>query len=329
MKSVLVTGANGFLGRYVVDHLIQNSDIKVKCLVRKGSNLNGLPEQSIEIVRGSLNNEQDVREALQDVDVVVHLAASLGGSPMGMFIETVVSTEILIDVAKDFPIKKMVFCSSFSVYGASLLRAGSTLDEASPIEPNPEKRDAYGWCKFYQEEWVRDNLPKSTTLAIVRPGVIYGEDKGFLGPRIGLRLPGIGIFLQIGTRARLPLTHVQNCSEAIALCATNDQAEGIFNIVDDDLPTQSAYVKAYQRRFGKIRKRVIVPYRLFLLVAMVFERFSRLSKGNLPPVFTKYKTQSMYKRINYSNKRAKEILAWTPQVNLEEGLKIAHDLEPQ
>jgi len=323
--NILVTGGNGFLGRHVIASLLAQDNCKVTCLIRLGSQLNGLPEDKITVIRGSLNNLDDIKTALKGVDTVIHLAASMGGSPMGMFIETVVSTEILMSVLSESPVKRLVFCSSFSVYGASQLNPGSTFDENCPLEPNPEDRDAYAWCKYYQELWVKENIHDETELAIIRPGVIYGEDKGLLGPRIGLRLPGIPIFLQIGSQARLPMTHVENCADAIA-CATlsPNKPVGAFNIVDDECPTQKQYVKEYQKNFGSIAKRVVIPYQLFLLLSKVYSIFHQLSKGNLPPIFSTYKAKSMYRRFDFSNQKAKDELGWKPKVSLQEGLASAY-----
>jgi nucleoside-diphosphate-sugar epimerase len=321
MMNILITGGNGFLGRHVVSSLLEQGNCSVRCLVRHGSQLNGLPEDQIQIVRGSLNNPQDIKEALKGIDTVIHLAASMGGSPMGMFIETVVSTEILMSALSESPVDRFVFCSSFSVYGASELKTGSIFDENCPIEPNPKDRDAYAWCKYYQELWVKENVHSKTDLAIIRPGVIYGEDKGLLGPRIGLRLPGIPIFLQIGSNARLPLTHVQNCADAIACAGLSpNKPVGTFNIVDDECPTQKQYVKEYEKHFGTIPKRIVIPYRLFLWLSSVYWMLHKLSKGNLPPVFSSYKAKSMYRRFNFSNQKAKKELGWTPKVSLQDGL---------
>ena len=324
---VLVTGANGFLGRHVVSRLLSRDDpsLKVRCLVRKGSSLNGLDAGRVEIVRGSLNENRDIEAALVDVDVLVHLAASMGGSPMGMFIETVVSTEKLVSIANQSPtLKRTVFCSSFSVYGASQLSAGAVFDESCPLEPQPHKRDAYAWCKYYQEKWMREH--SAVPVAIIRPGVIYGEDKGLLSPRLGMQLPGLPVFLKIGGRARVPLTHVENCAEAIVLAALK---EGLgteaFNIVDDESPTQKAYLKRYQALFGPIRNMLPLPYPLFLLACFCFERLHLISKGNFPGIFTPYKAKSMYRRFSYSNRKAKDLLGWQPVVSLEEGLRMSAD----
>jgi nucleoside-diphosphate-sugar epimerase len=319
---VLVTGANGFLGNHVVKRLLARGTDKlsIRCLVRKGSDLNGLDEGQVDIFRGSLNDEAILAGMLDEIDTVIHLAASMGGSPMGMFTETVVSTENLVNAIKRSSVSRIVFCSSFSVYGASELSDGDVFDEHCPIEKNPAQRDAYAWCKYYQERWLRENIADQE-LVILRPGVIYGEGKGLLSPRLGMTLPGLPVFLKIGGRARMPLTHVKNCADAFALATLKEGLNTqIFNVVDDECPTQNEYLALYQRIIAPIPRKVPVPYMVFWLMSFSFDYLHKFSGGNFPGIFSVYKVRSMYRRFQYSNSKIKTTLGWVPEVSLREGL---------
>lgn len=322
---VLVTGSNGFLGRNVVQRLLDrgDDDLQVRCLVRKGSNLNGLDESKVEIFRGSLNDDASIEAMLKDVDVLVHLAASMRGSRKDMHAETVLATEkLMVQVAKS-GIKRIVFCSSFSVYGASKLPSGSVFDENCPLETKPEKRDTYAWCKHYQEECMKthaDDIP----LAILRPGVIYGENKGLMSGRVGMKCPGLPFFLKIGGSARVPLTHVVNCADAFALAALNDSiGSQELNIVDDECPTQRQYIKMYEEVLGKIKHKIPLPYWAFWSVSLVFDILHTISGGKFPDTFSTYKVKSMYRTYTFSNDKAKRLLGWSPSVSLQQGLSEA------
>ncbi len=320
---ILVTGANGFLGRYVVAQLLaqKGADYSIRCLVRVGSQLNGLDPNKVEIVRASLDDANAIPGVLDSVDIVVHLAASKGGSPMGMFAETVVSTEKLMSCIANSGVRKLVFCSSFSVYGSSQLPTGATFDENCPVEPKPNQRDPYAWCKYYQERWIKSHA-KNIDLVIVRPGVIYGEDQGLLSPRVGMQLPGLPIFLKIGGRAKVPLTHVDNCADLIAKAALMDSVrDDVFNAVDDDCPTQREYLALYEEHIGKIKNKLPLPYPLFLFASWSYNLLHRLSNGNFPAIFSAYKTRSMYRRFEFTNAHAKTVLGWTPCIPLQDAMK--------
>jgi len=319
----LVTGANGFLGKHVVASLLKSAGegANIRCLVRKGSDPGNLSQLDVEIFRGSLDDETVYPELLRDIDIVIHLAASMSGSPMGMFAETVVSTEKLVRHVNQSNASRFVFCSSFSVYGASQLKAGDVLDETCPLEPNPVKRDTYAWCKYHQELWVRDHV-KAAELTIIRPGVIYGDGQGLLSSRIGMQLPGLPLFLRIGGRAKLPLVHVSNCADLIALAALHSTGKSeVYNAVDDACPTQRSYLKAYERHFGKISRKLWLPYPVFWLASACYDLLHRTSNGNFPAIFSTYKVRSMYRPLEYSNAKAKASLNWRPRVTLQDGLE--------
>lgn len=319
---VLVTGANGFLGIEVVKALL-NLDIEhVRCLVRPGSGLNGLEILDVEIFRGSLNSEANVKASLKGIDTVVHLAASKSGSPMGMFAETVVSTEILFDCIENATIKKFVFVSSFSLYGTSLLSSGQTVDEDTPIEPKPELRDSYSWVKFYQEKLCFERCKTlNIDLVVHRPGVIYSKEHNILSPRVGLSLPKIPFFIIVGGNAKIPFVHVKNCGLAVALSTTNDEANGeVFNLVDET-PTQKEFIRMYERLCCKIPKKVTLPLWLYLLGCKFAEKIHKFSAGNFPNIFNAYRTKTMYTPLEFSNEKLVNILKWQPVTSLEATLK--------
>jgi nucleoside-diphosphate-sugar epimerase len=321
--NVLVTGANGFLGIEIVKKLKEQGHENITALVRNGSSLNGLDELDVNVVRGSLNNEGDVRRALTNIDTVVHVAASKGGSAMGMFNETVVSTEIMFDVIEELKlVNKFVFISSFSLYGTSLLNKGDVVDESTPIEPHPEIRDSYSWVKYYQEKLCVEKAEAlGIELVIHRPGVIYSKDHNILSPRVGLALPGIPFFIVVGGKARVPFVHVENCALAVALSVNSEEANGeVFNLVDET-PYQKDVIQLVEKYNAKIRRKVYIPLSLYLLGCRVAESIHKFSKGNFPNIFSPYRAKTMYTPLNFSNEKLKTILKWQPRITLEEALK--------
>ena len=73
LASVFVTGATGFIGSHLVDELLKKN-YKIKCLVRKTSNLRWLEGKPVEYVYGGLFDNDVLSEAVKDVDYVYHIA---------------------------------------------------------------------------------------------------------------------------------------------------------------------------------------------------------------------------------------------------------------
>jgi nucleoside-diphosphate-sugar epimerase len=272
------------------------------------------------VVTGSLASTGAARAALEGVDVVYHLAASLKGSPADMFLNTVVTSRNLLEAAASLerPLR-VVLVSSFSVYGAAALRWGSRFDETVPLEPHPEWRDPYAQVKLRQEELFREYSARHPGIALVvlRPGVIYGPAGSAFSNRVGLRLPGL--FLHIGGSNPLPLSYVDNCAEAIAVAGAAGAAGEAYNVHDDERVSARRYLRLFKKQVQPVRS-VFVPYPVISALSRVVWWYHRHSQGQLPALLTPYRTASMWKRARFDNAKLRS-LGWRQLVSAEEGLR--------
>lgn len=328
--SVLVTGSNGFIGTRVVQNLLEYGFTRLRCFVRPSSQLDRLknalrefdPGSHAEIVTGDLLSREDCQRAADGVSVVYHLAAGIEKSFAGAFMNSVLTTRNLMEafLATGKP-KRFVSVSSFAVYSNLNLDRGSLLDETCPLENSAQERfDAYGFGKLKQEELVREYGARSgLPYVIVRPGYVFGPGKKELSGRVGINT--FGRFLHLGGSNRLPLTFVDNCAEAIALAGLRPGIDGeTFNVVDDDLPTSRQFLKAYKK--VKPFRSIAIPYPLTRAVCFFWERYSRSSKGQLPPVFNRRRCAAEWKGNRYSNQKLKHRLGWTPRVPMKEAMRL-------
>jgi nucleoside-diphosphate-sugar epimerase len=324
---VLVTGANGFLGVAVVERLLARGKKGIRCLVRAGSNRRRLdavlaryPGADVEIVAGSLSSAEGAGKVIEGAPLVLHLAAALSGPPADMFLGTVVASKHLLDaiVSSAHP-PKVLLISSFGVYGVADLPRGALLDESTPVEPHPERRDHYSHAKRRQEQLFFDYRQKhGLRLCVLRPGVIYGPGGGAFSSRVGLALPGI--FLYLGRDNLLPLSYVDNCAEAICIAAERARFDGdVYNVHDDDLVTCDEYLRRYRAEVGPIRV-VRSPYFATMMLSRAVEWYHRHSRGQLPAIFTPYKTRTMWKGNRFSNAKLRS-LGFAPIVPTDEGLR--------
>ncbi|RMH38132.1 MAG: NAD-dependent epimerase/dehydratase family protein [Deltaproteobacteria bacterium] len=333
MSHILVTGSNGFLGSALVRCLAERGAGRLRCLVRPGSDRSRLEQtvahfgDAIDIVRGTLTRPADCEAAVDGVDVVYHLAAAPSGAPADMFFNTVVGTRNLLDAiaarAAAGHRVKLVFCSSLSVYGVADLPAGAVVDESTPLEPHPERRDVYAHTKLRQEQLCWDYQTRhGFPMVVLRPGVIYGPGGGAISARVGLEL--FGVFLHLGRDTVLPLTYVDNCAEAFAIAGDDDRAVGrVFNVIDDDLPTARAFLRAYRKCVRRVPV-VSLPYAATRWMSRAVEWYADWSGGQLPAVFTPYKTASMWKGNRFDNGRLKA-LGWRPRVATADGMRRHFD----
>ena len=326
----LVTGSNGFIGSKIVETLLNYGFKNIRCLVRqitRSKNLKILKdkysESNIQIFEGNLLNSEDCQKVVENISVIFHCAAGMGCSTYPeMFLNTVVTTKNLLEaVSNSKDLKRFVNISSFAVYSNMNIRRNGLLNETCEIESHHNERyDPYSFAKIKQEQIVceyskRNGFPVVT----VRLGAVYGPGGEAITSRVGIGT--FGIFIHIGGGNRIPYTYIDNCAEAIVLAGITSGVEGeIFNIVDDNLPTSHYFLKLYKKNVNKFRS-IFIPFRIFYLVSYMWEKYSKVSKGQLPPVFNRRKSAANWKGNKYSNIKIKSMLGWKQKIPTEEGLR--------
>lgn len=323
--TVLLTGANGFLGRRVLGRLLARGCSDIRCMVRdtaKSACLTRMayqyPASSIEVVCANLRNKEDVKRALRGVDLVFHLAASLKGTPADMFLDTVVGSRNLLDGLGRHPGLRVVLVSSLGVFGTAELGRGALVSEQTPLERHPQQRDTYSHVKLRQEQLFREYAERwGFELVIVRPGVIYGPEGSHFSSRVGLSLGNV--FLHLGGRNRLPLTYVDNCAEAVVFAGLHPRGNReTYNVIDDDIPTCREYLRRYKKEVRLIRS-LRIPYPGLMILSHVTKWYYEHSGGQLPALFTPYKTATTWGGNRFDNSKLKSI-GWKQLVSTRDAM---------
>lgn len=323
---ILVTGAGGFLGSRIVERLLEHGQTDIRCMLRdrsKASKLEGLqvsyPKAKLDIRFGNLKNKADAIEVLEGVSLVIHAASAMKGGAADMFLDSVVASRNLLEAIAERKQMRVVLVSSFGVLAVSDLGRGALVNEETPTESHPERRDIYSHSKLRQEQIFWEYQEKfGFELVVLRPGVVYGPGGGHFSGRVGLNL--FGIFLHLGGKNNLPLTYVDNAAEAIVVAALHPQSGGqIYHVSDDETPSSRQYLRAYKREVRPMRS-VRVPYFALMALSRAVEWYHRYSKGQLPAVFTPYKTRAMWGGNRFSNAKLHSI-GWKQLISTEEGLR--------
>jgi len=327
--SILVTGASGFLGRAVVERLCARKIPRVRCFVRPRSDRSRLdelqleyPNCKLECVVGNLTSRADCRRALDGITTVFHLAAQMKGAPASLFLNTVVASSRIIEAMRESRPRRLVLVSSLAVYGPMDGPQGAMLDESTPLESCPQKRDVYSQSKLWQESLFQKAFAENGyELVVLRPGIIYGQGGQEFSPRMGLK---IGNWLwRFGRNNLLPLTYVQNCAEAVAMAGLERGAIGCYNVIDDDLPTATEYLNEYRACVKDIRT-IWIPWWLTQSLSKVVETYSGFSHGQLPPVLTPYKSAVLWRGSRFDNQKLKN-LGWRQIVPTVEALQMTFE----
>ena len=328
-ESVLITGATGFIGQRVLENLLERGHRRLVCFARPLSESARIasiaaryPDAKVDIVYGNLQSKEDCVIAAKDAAIIIHLAAGGDRSYPDAVLNCVVTTRNLLDAALQHGcLRRFVNVSSLAVYTNAGHSRGRLLDESCPIETHAEQRcDPYAFAKVMQDQLVEQyNRDYSVPYVIVRPGYVIGPYKPAIPSRVGIDT--FGVFLHLGASNKLPLTYVDNCADAIVLAALTPGVEGmIFNIVDDDLPSSRSFLRAYKRHVKKFRT-IYVPRFASHALCSLWEKYSRWSDEQLPPVFNSKRWHVYWKKTRYTNQKLKATLGWAPKVPMKDAMQ--------
>ena len=309
-KTVVVTGAGGFIGSALVERLIQDG-AHVRAMLRYTSRgqrgcLDYLPDavmQDVDVTLGDVRDLDGVRAILRDTDAIFHLAA-LVGIPYSYehpqeFIDTnIVGTSNVLLAAKELgTLERIVLTSTSEVYGSALripMDEEHPLQAQSPYSATKIAADALG-LSFHRSF----NLP----IAIVRPFNAYG-------PRQSARavIPTIisqaltGVTLKLGTlETRRDFTFVDDTARGFVAVASSDAALG--SVVNIGSGTDVS--------IGEIVTKVGEIVGQELSVAEEAQR--------IRPV------KSEVSRLHADASLARELAGWQPEISLDDGLRRTTD----
>ncbi|MEM9922297.1 MAG: NAD(P)-dependent oxidoreductase [Cyanobacteria bacterium P01_D01_bin.50] len=323
---LLVTGASGFLGKYVVTEALRRG-FQVRAAIRHTSDEKRLPwrnHSNLDLIRLDLTQSKGLEDALQDIDAVVHLAAAKQGNYDIQYANTVLATENLLKAMLAASIKRLVAISTFSVFDYLHIPSGEIINEDSPIESQPLDRDIYAQTKLIQESLFRDFAQiNQGEVTILRPGIVYGKNN-LWNAHLGVNLKN-RLWIRIGGNAQLPLTYVENCAQAIVSACGRQEAIGkTLNIVDNDLPTQKVYAQKIVKLLAPNTSTLGINWSLMRLLsrsAWLTNKVLFFGKMKLPGIFVPARLEARFKPFCYSNNNAEQILNWQPLYSLDEALK--------
>ena len=231
----VVTGGAGYIGSRLVPLLLEEGhDVTVFDSLAGSSpdNLAGV-FGDIEFVRGDVRDYDEVRDALEGVDAVIHLAAITGASETFEIREKTFDvnqegTKTVLRASEEAGVDKAVFASSCNVYGST-----DSFEVDEEVEPDP--LNPYAEAKLSAE---KDCFDSSVSTAVLRLSTNYGWSDGI---RFNLVVNSfvfralVGEPLTVygdGTNWR-PFMHVKDTARALKQALGWD--EGVYNVGGDNL----------------------------------------------------------------------------------------------
>jgi len=311
---VLVTGANGFVGRAVLACVSAMNGMEAVATVRR---LDALTELGASVVAvGDLSAQTDWSSALVGVDAVVHAAARVHVindkclDPLAEFCRVnVEGTAALARQAEAAGVKRFVFLSSIKVNG-------EFTEQGQPFTADdlPAPIDPYGMSKLEAEQGLREiEAQTGMEVVIVRPPLVYG-------PGVKANFALMMSWLERGIP--LPLGAIHNARSVVALdnlvdllvtCLKHPAAAGQTFLVSDgeDIST-TELLRRTAEAMG--RKAVLWPVPTFIL------------EWGATLVGKRAVAQRLCGSLQVDINKTRQLLGWTPRVSVDDGLRRATEV---
>jgi len=303
---IFVTGAHGYVGRYVVDALsAQGHDVVAHA--RRRPVENDFERAIAGYAQGDLLLAAGLEESLDGCEVVVHCAARLRASKTDIFTrDNVTATERLLKLSEGAGARRFIHLSSVVVYGRKP-HHGTPEDSELCADDDP-----YALSKIKAEE----ALQKSTNLEVVilRPGLIWGGpfDTRFTGRLVGLLEKG-QCFYPGPCSTPMPFTHIENLTQAVAGALEADiKGTRAFNVTDGVGASFRNFVEALARSKELPLPHLGIPLQwVDPLVSVIWKGAQLLGMGSQLPLNPIY-LQLLNTPATYSIERARQELNYEP-----------------
>ena len=269
-STVLVTGASGFIGRALVDVLLEQR-ARIRILTRGSVDL---PDQWVKLTEirvGDLADPTSVAHVADGMEVVYHLAGEIRDPRLYDKVNRE-GTERLLEDCQSAGVRRFLYLSSVGVIGA---RGGDgLLDETAPVQP----RNEYEISKYAGERatLLHHNANDMQTM-VVRPTIVYGEDRN---PRYDSFLSWVRAikarrFVQLGRDYVSSYIYVGDVVAACMAVANDARTGGKVYIVNEPIPL-STLVAELSAILGE-REPGVLPRPLGTSVESVLRQMGRFA----------------------------------------------------
>ncbi|MGB2630858.1 MAG: NAD-dependent epimerase/dehydratase family protein [Candidatus Omnitrophota bacterium] len=300
---ILVTGATGFIGRRLVESLVEKGHEPV-CLVRKTSDVGSLKEKGLALSVADITDAGQVEKVFLEAgpEVVYHCAARVKGNREELSQANVRGTSNICQACYDHGVKRFIYLSSIAVISGN---EEIPLNDRLPYKANNE----YGRSKAMAEQIVVDFRRKGLPAAILRPCMVYGEDEPhaldwILKAVMRRRVPVLDF---PGMDARLQLVHIDNVVRMMELALEKQEAlEGTYIVADREILTIRKFFELLYDELDAGDPPVVPGWAV---------------KIGMSVPFVKGKINRYFKDRVYDISRGRDLLGYTPAISTEEGLR--------
>jgi nucleoside-diphosphate-sugar epimerase len=329
-QRVLVTGAGGFLGLYLVEQLVARGD-QVRAFCR--GSYPELENLGVEVVRGDLRDPAAVSAACREIDVVHHVASVAGiWGPWDHFYGiNVLGTQHLLAACRQHGVSRLVYTSSPSVTFDGSEQCG--VDESAPYPQTWLCHYAHTKALAEQAVLAAHDDQALRTCAL-RPHLIWGPRDNHLIPRL-LERARLGQLRIVGNGSnRIDMIYVENAASAQiqaadALTPGSPLGGRAYFISQGEPVACWPWINEILTLAGVPPVHRRVPATVAYAAGAVLEQAYRLMGRTDEPRMTRFLAAQLSKSHYFDISRARQDFGYEPRISTAEGMaRLARELRP-
>jgi len=318
MTKVAVTGATGFLGSHLVDRLLHEG-YEVSAHARDPEKAKML-DKRVSVFIGDICNSDVLAEAFSGCEWVFHTVSNFrtaSGTPESYQKINVKGTETALQAAREAGVKRFIHCSTIGVHGDV---AESPATETSPFNPG----DLYQETKLEAERLALAAAgQEGMEVVVVRPCSMYGP--GDLRMLKMFRMLSKKTFFKVGPcRENFHAAYIDDVVDGFMRAAEVPGISGEVYIVGGSrYHPLDEYIDTAAAAVGAPRPLLRLPYWLLFSAAWGCEKIF-VPLGKEPPLHIR-RVRFFKNNRAFSIDKARRVLGYTPQVELEQGMRQTVD----
>jgi len=308
-----LTGASGFIGSHLVEFLLKKK-WQVRAL-RHQSKIHR--EEEIEIIRGDVRDFYTLKDALEETDVLFHMAASLGSDLISkdeFYKINAEGTKNVLKAAQDKKVKRVVHLSSAGVLGS--IEKNEIASEEYPLNP----MSIYDESKLEGEKVALQMAQEGMNIVVVRPGWVYGPGDKRTFKLVKSIAKKKFVLVSKGTTWQTPI-YIQDLIEGILLCTERGREGEIYHLSGGEVLRVREIVEIIASATGKKIPSFTLPLLPVKLTAWSLEKIFSIFRKEAPLNLAKLSFFIHPKPL--SIKKAEKELGFAPRKNFKEGMALA------
>lgn len=307
-----LTGASGFIGSHLVDYLLERKwQVRTLRHERKIHR-----EEEIEVVRGDVRDFHTLRDALEETDVLFHMAASLGSALISgeeFYKINAAGTKNVLKAAQEKKVKRIVHLSSAGVLGS--VEKNETASEEYPLNPV----SIYDQTKLEGEKIAIQKAREGMDIVVVRPGWVYGPGDRRTFKLISSIADRKFILVTRGKTWQTPI-YIQDLIEGILLCTEKGRKGEIYHLSGGEVLRVREIVEVIASATGKKIPPLTLPLFPVSLAAFALEKIFFLFRKEAP--LNRAKLSFFIHPKPLSIRKAEKELGFAPKRNFKDGMAL-------